>query len=163
MFAGNHAVIVAVQLATDMACSSCSRRAVLKGIGIATVGVVVGCGQSGSDLPTAMMTTCGTGLCIDLGDPANAALATVGGAMLIDGLGDTIMVIRSSETAVIALSAICTHSGCSMNYDATQHVIDCPCHGSQFDQHGMVVQGPARASLTVYTATLANQQITVSS
>jgi len=74
---------------------------------------------------------------------------------------DTVMVIRSSDTAVIALSAICTHEGCSMDYNASQNRIDCPCHGSQFSTDGKVLTGPASRAVRVYTATLANNMITV--
>ena len=123
--------------------------------------MLVGCGQQGSSLPTATSSTCGTGLCIDLAVAANADLLAVGGAMLIDSARDTIMVIRTSETAVIALSAICTHAGCSMDYTAASHRIDCPCHASVFNEQGQVLQGPARMPLKVYAATLANNVITV--
>ena len=150
-------------MSTKLSCSTCSRRTILRGLGVATVGALLGggCTQAGSDLPTATTAASGAGVSVDLADPNNVDLTTVGGAMLVDALGDTIMVIRHSTTAVIALSAICTHSGCSMNYDATQHVIDCPCHGSQFSELGQVTQGPAQRSLKVYTATLADTTITV--
>jgi Rieske Fe-S protein len=110
--------------------------------------------QAGSDLPTAKSTTCGASTCIDLGDAANAALVTAGGAMLVDTARDTIMVIRMSATVVLALSAICTHDGCSMNFDEIHQQLTCPCHGSVFSEAGAVVQGPAREALAVYTATL---------
>ena len=81
--------------------------------------------------------------------------------MLIDNGHDTIMVIRTSDTAVIALSAICTHAGCSMDYTAASHQIECPCHASIFNEQGQVVHGPARMPLKIYIATLANNVITV--
>ena len=138
----------------------CSRRSFVQGLAAATAAaILVGC-QSGSSLPTATSTTCsGTSACIDLADPTNAALMTIGGAMLIDTARDTIIVIRSSETVVIALSAICTHAGCALDFAAPQ--LTCPCHGSVFDEHGNVVTGPARSSLKVYSASLAGTTITV--
>ena len=144
-------------------CGECSRRAMLQGLGVAAVGALIyaGCQQQGSSLSTANSTTCGTSHCIDLGDAANQALTTTGGAVLVDIANDTVMVIRNSDTQVIALSAICTHAGCSMDYNASQHMLDCPCHGSQFSTDGAVVQGPARRALKVYTATLANNVITI--
>ncbi len=148
-----------------MSCTNCSRRALLQGIGVAAAGLVVlgtGCVSQGSDLPSATTATCTTGgTCIDTANPANAALQSTDGAMLVDIGSDTVMVIRASSTQVLALSAICTHSGCSMNYLAGQHLLDCPCHGSQFDEQGRVVQGPARQSLKVYTATLTGTMITI--
>jgi len=145
-------------------CQDCSRRAVLRGIGMAAVGAMivdVGCQSQGSSLPTARSSSCGAGQCIDLGDAGNKPLLTPGGAMLIDTASDTIMIVRMSDTVVVALSAICTHAGCSMDYVASQHLLDCGCHGSQFSTTGAVLRGPANRSLRVYTATLASNIITV--
>ena len=131
---------------------------------MAAVGVLVvdaGCQQQGSSLSTATSASCGTGQCIDLGDAANKPLTSAGGAMLVDMDNDTIMVVRVSDTQVVALSAICTHAGCSMDYSTTQHVLDCPCHGSQFSIDGQVTRGPANRPLRVYSVTLANNMITV--
>ena len=140
----------------------CSRRALLKGLGVAAaVMCVPGCMQQGSDLPSATTSTCGISTCIDLSQKANAALASPGGALLFDLASDTVMVIRVSDTQVIALSAICTHAGCSMNFDSGKGEIVCPCHGSVFAETGAVITGPARRPLKVYTATLANNIITV--
>lgn len=147
-----------------MSCTHCSRRAWLQGIGVAAAGLVVlgsGCVSQGSDLPSASTSTCAGGTCIDLTNPTNAALQNPDGALLVDIGSDTVMVIRTSATQVIALSAICTHSGCSMNFLAGQKLLDCPCHGSQFDEQGHVVQGPARKNLRVYTATLSGNTITI--
>jgi Rieske Fe-S protein len=146
-------------------CGGCSRRELLQGLGVAAVGalaVAAGCGQQGSTLSTATSSGCGTGECIDLSDAANKPLTTAGGAMLIDMAGDTILVVRVSDSQVVALSAICTHEGCSMDYLAGQKVIDCPCHGSQFATDGSVLRGPAVRALRVYNVTLANNRITVS-
>jgi cytochrome b6-f complex iron-sulfur subunit len=145
-------------------CGGCSRRELLQGLGVAAIGALVvgaGCGQQGSSLSPATSASCGTGECIDLTDAANQPLTTAGGAMLVDMAGDTIMVIRVSDTQVIALSAICTHAGCSMDYAAGQKVLDCPCHGSQFAIDGSVLRGPAVRPVRVYSVTLASNMITV--
>jgi Rieske Fe-S protein len=145
-------------------CGDCSRRALLQGLGVAAVGAVMvsaGCQQNGSALPTAASSRCGNGDCIDLGNAANQDLTAAGGAMLIDTANDTIMVIRISDSQVIALSAICTHAGCSMDYDASQQQLDCGCHGSRFSTTGNVLRGPATRPVRVYTATLAGSTITV--
>ena len=146
-------------------CGGCSRRELLQGLGVAAVGALVvaaGCGQQGSSLSTATSASCGTGECIDLTDAANRPLTSAGGAMLVDMAGDTIMVVRISDSQVVAVSAICTHAGCSMDYAAGQGVLDCPCHGSQFATDGSVLRGPAVRPLRVYRVTMANNVITVS-
>ena len=135
-------------------CGDCSRRTLLKGLGIAAAAALVPACQQGSDLPTGTTKTCGTNVCLDLNDPANKALTMPGGAMLVDTSRDTVMVIRMSSTDVIALSAICTHAGCSLNFESSSQLLTCPCHGSVFAEDGQVVKGPARIALTTYAASL---------
>ena len=54
--------------------------------------------------------------------------------------------VRSSSGALSAVSAICTHAGCSVEYQGG--VLLCPCHGSRFNaQTGAVLQGPASSPL----------------
>lgn len=148
------------------ACGGCSRREMLQTLGATAVGALVlaaGCtSSSGSSLSTATSESCGGGQCIDLTNSSNRELTAAGGAMLVDSASDTIMVVRVSDTEVVAVSAICTHAGCSMDYAADQQLIDCPCHGSQFATDGRVLRGPAVRGLRVYSVTLANNMITIS-
>lgn len=46
---------------------------------------------------------------------------------------------------VYAISAVCTHLGCSVA--RTKQGFACPCHGSRFDEQGRVVGGPAPRAL----------------
>jgi len=138
-------------------CSDCSRRALLQGLGLAILGSA--CGPQTPSTGTAA--ACGANLCLDLTDPANKDLTTAGGALVVDSTTDTIMVVRVSDTQVAALSAICTHSGCENLYTSSSKTLDCPCHGSQFSLTGAVLRGPARRSLRVYGASLANNTITI--
>ncbi|HTR49246.1 MAG TPA: Rieske (2Fe-2S) protein [Kofleriaceae bacterium] len=135
---------------------ACSRRALLQGLGAAALASLApSCTQAGSDLPTGKTSSCSSSdVCLDLSDPANSALASPGGALLVDTTRDTIMVIRMSQVDVVALSAICTHAGCSMNFNTKTQQIDCPCHGSVFGEDGSVIHGPASRPLAVYTASL---------
>jgi Rieske Fe-S protein len=145
-------------------CGGCSRRELLRGLGVAAVGTLVvaaGCSQQGSSLSSATSSSCGGGQCIDLTDSTNRELTAVGGAMLVDMAGDTIMVVRISDAQAVAVSAICTHAGCSMDYVPGQQLLDCPCHGSQFATDGSVLRGPAVRDLRVYSAALANDLITI--
>lgn len=104
---------------------------------------------------------CGANLCVDLADPGNQPLTVADGALLVDAPSDTIMVIRTSDTTVVAVSAICTHAGCSLDFVPATKLLDCACHGSQFGEDGHVVKGPARRALRVYAASLANNVITI--
>ncbi len=47
----------------------------------------------------------------------------------------------------VLFSRICPHLGCYYNYDAAANKFICPCHGSQFDQYGAHIAGPAARGL----------------
>ncbi|NNL14814.1 MAG: Rieske (2Fe-2S) protein [Acidimicrobiia bacterium] len=55
-----------------------------------------------------------------------------------------------------AMSAVCTHLGCTVNPDEKAgEGFRCPCHGSVFDEDGRVLEGPAPAPLPCYAVSLA--------
>jgi thiosulfate dehydrogenase [quinone] large subunit len=58
--------------------------------------------------------------------------------------GDPVIVIHTSGSSYYAYDAVCTHAGCTVQYDPSQKMIVCPCHGGTFDPaHGaQVVAGP---------------------
>lgn len=63
------------------------------------------------------------------------------------------LVIRRQGNRFAAISTVCTHLGCTVNPSETG--FDCPCHGSQYDERGDVIGGPAPKSLAWYRLTLA--------
>ena len=50
---------------------------------------------------------------------------------------------RDENDSVHAVSPICTHRGCQVQFNDAERTWDCPCHGSRFDVDGKVVHGPA--------------------
>jgi cytochrome b6-f complex iron-sulfur subunit len=56
------------------------------------------------------------------------------------------------EVGLYALSSSCTHLGCTLGTEASS--FECPCHGSRFNQDGLVVRGPASRPLTALELTL---------
>jgi glycine/D-amino acid oxidase-like deaminating enzyme/nitrite reductase/ring-hydroxylating ferredoxin subunit len=61
--------------------------------------------------------------------------------------GQRLAVYRNSNGELGAVSAVCTHLGCLVQWNSAGKSWDCPCHGSRFDPHGRVLNGPAVAPL----------------
>jgi nitrite reductase/ring-hydroxylating ferredoxin subunit len=66
------------------------------------------------------------------------------GAGRIIALGQgKVAVYKSKNGELHAVSASCTHKGCTVTWNDADHTWDCPCHGSMFAADGSVVHGPA--------------------
>lgn len=78
-----------------------------------------------------------------------------------DVAGEPAIVIQdpTNPDALIALSAKCTHTGCTVAWQ--EDLFACPCHGSKFNPDGSVVNGPASAPLTQYTAKIEGDSVLV--
>jgi len=50
---------------------------------------------------------------------------------------------RDEAGELHAVSAVCTHLGCVVQWNGAEKSWDCPCHASRFDVDGRVLQGPA--------------------
>lgn len=63
--------------------------------------------------------------------------------------GDPAMLIRLADGNVVAFDALCTHQGCTVQYDQPSGLLFCPCHGAVFDptHNADVLQGPAPVAL----------------
>ncbi|MEX1095679.1 MAG: FAD-dependent oxidoreductase [Planctomycetales bacterium] len=69
------------------------------------------------------------------------------GAVLRRGLR-MIAAYRDENGALHERSAVCTHLGCVVQWNAAEKSWDCPCHGSRFDKLGGVFNGPANRDLS---------------
>lgn len=66
--------------------------------------------------------------------------------------GDPAIVIQPSAGHFLAFDAVCPHAGCTVEFQQSQNVIICPCHGSLFNAAtGAVEQGPASTGLRPIT------------
>lgn len=61
--------------------------------------------------------------------------------------GESTAVYKDADGQVHAVSATCTHLGCTVGFNTADATWDCPCHGSRFSTDGTVIQGPAAKSL----------------
>jgi glycine/D-amino acid oxidase-like deaminating enzyme/nitrite reductase/ring-hydroxylating ferredoxin subunit len=64
-----------------------------------------------------------------------------GGIVKADGR--RVAAYRDDDGAVHAVSPVCTHLGCYVQWNDAEESWDCPCHGSRFGTDGSVIQGPA--------------------
>ncbi len=60
----------------------------------------------------------------------------------------TIYVRDRSPEDPLAFLSVCSHLGCSVNWNAEQEHFHCPCHDGIFDGQGNVVEGPPPKALT---------------
>ena len=71
---------------------------------------------------------------------------------LAQGLkGDPTYIVVENEDAIASygISAVCTHLGCVVPWNASENKFICPCHGSQYNNEGKVLRGPAPLSLAL--------------
>jgi cytochrome b6-f complex iron-sulfur subunit len=58
--------------------------------------------------------------------------------------------ILRTEGGFLAISAICTHLHCIVNWNEMLKKFECPCHGAKFNQNGEVLEGPPPRPLDLY-------------
>ena len=58
-----------------------------------------------------------------------------------------VAVYRDQGGSLHRCSAVCPHLGCIVHWNNLEKIWDCPCHGSRFDAHGHVINGPAISDL----------------
>lgn len=77
-------------------------------------------------------------------------LYKTGGAMelLLEGSDRRIVVVRMAIDRFSAVSPICTHQGCRVDF--RENAFRCPCHGSRYGLDGSLVSGPAEKPLVSY-------------
>ncbi|MFN6538578.1 MAG: Rieske 2Fe-2S domain-containing protein [Nostoc sp. EkiNYC01] len=72
---------------------------------------------------------------------------------------DYLIIKDGPQIAEYAIDPICTHLGCTVEWNLEANHFICPCHGSQYDSQGRVVHGPAKRSLPLITVVVKQNQI----
>jgi glycine/D-amino acid oxidase-like deaminating enzyme/nitrite reductase/ring-hydroxylating ferredoxin subunit len=71
----------------------------------------------------------------------------VGEGRMVRVEGRKLAVYRDERGTVTAMSPVCTHMGCIVDWNEKEKTWDCPCHGSRFAATGEVHTGPATTPL----------------
>lgn len=141
-----------------------SRRSFLSASTAAILGTVLlqACGESSTgpagggvvEPPPAGSTTFSNGVVTVQLALIPALTATNGHQVLSlnDGGRKADIVVINTGSAFRAFSSICTHEGCIVSGYSNQRMV-CPCHGSEFNQSGQPVSGPAPTALREFTVT----------
>ena len=72
----------------------------------------------------------------------------VGGAKNIVFNNTPAIIFNNKDKGYVALSKVCTHLGCIVEYNSERNSLICPCHAGIFDLEGNVRSGPPPKSLT---------------
>jgi cytochrome b6-f complex iron-sulfur subunit len=116
---------------------------------------LISCSENGEEDPAGNNNN--GDLTIDMGESAYAGLLNDGGFVVVSG----IIVANAGGSNWVALSSSCTHSACTVSYNAQNQNFPCPCHGSVFSASGGVVNGPATVPLKQYTVTKQGNILTI--
>ena len=72
-----------------------------------------------------------------------------------------VLLSRTVEGQIKAISAVCTHLGCIVEYSPEQNNLHCNCHGSVFTLDGKNVSGPAPRPLEPFRVEIKGEDITI--
>jgi Rieske Fe-S protein len=81
-----------------------------------------------------------------LGYPSDYAVGSV------TPIAEAHVILIRDERGFYALSSSCTHLGCTLGIESSP--LECPCHGSRFNQQGQVIRGPASRPLVALDLSL---------
>lgn len=73
--------------------------------------------------------------------------------------GKELLLVRTSETEVKALSTVCTHLGCKVHWEKDKGHFLCPCHNGIFDPNGVVTAGPPPKDLDTYPVEIIGENV----
>lgn len=84
-----------------------------------------------------------------------------GGARFFEYAGSTAVLVRKQGGDLVALSAVCTHLGCIVQWEKEKQNFICPCHAGHYSVDGTVISGPPPKPLAKLPFSVADGVITV--
>lgn len=72
-----------------------------------------------------------------------------------------VFIVQKDKKTWSAISAVCTHKGKEVNWDAAQKRYVCPAHGATFDMAGQDPHMPAKAPLATAAAKVKGKEVMV--
>ena len=76
-----------------------------------------------------------------------------GEGKIVEFQGEKVAIYKDVQGKVTAVSPVCTHAGCIVNFNTAEQSWDCPCHGGRFDTSGKVICGPPQKNLAQISLT----------
>lgn len=71
------------------------------------------------------------------------------------------LLVRLADGSYRALSAVCTHLNCTVQYRSREHDIWCACHNGVYDLQGRTVSGPPPRPLEEYDVHVRGEEVVV--
>ena len=109
-------------------------------------------GRSSGTTPAARSSTTITGLSgsSDAIVQASAVPTNSAVSFTLPSNGDYGLLIHLNNGTFVCFDANCTHASCPVDFDPSNSLLICPCHGAAFDpaHNAKVVRGPAQTPLT---------------
>jgi cytochrome b6-f complex iron-sulfur subunit len=84
-----------------------------------------------------------------------------GEAKFFQYAGSAAVLLKPRGGNLIALSAVCTHLGCIVQWQKDQQEFLCPCHAGHYTAEGKVISGPPPKPLQKLPIMIANGTVTV--
>jgi len=84
-----------------------------------------------------------------------------GEAKFFEYAGSSAVLVRKKDGNLVALSAVCTHLGCIVQWQKDKQDFLCPCHAGHYSADGIVTAGPPPKPLPKIPFSVAGGNITV--
>jgi len=84
-----------------------------------------------------------------------------GGARFFEYAGSSAVLVRKRDGSLVALSAVCTHLGCIVQWQKESQDFLCPCHAGHYSADGIVTAGPPPKPLPRIPFSVSGGNITV--